>query len=90
MVETTADQVGRATAMVTLALHDHPNIDSLLVPLARLGQKRMLSELFGTLRAMALLASELAGYASERSGETPQEVVQRVSAAVQAQLLNRE
>jgi hypothetical protein len=90
MVETTADQVGRATAMVTLAMHEHPNIDSPLVPLARLGHRGMFSELFGTLRAMALLASELAGYASERSNETPQEVLQRVSAAVQAQLLDRE
>jgi hypothetical protein len=76
--------------MITLVLNDRPNIESPLVPLARLGPGGMTRELFGTLRAMALLASKLARYASEHPGsnEPPEAVLQRVSALVQAQLLD--
>jgi hypothetical protein len=90
MPETSADQVGRATAMVTLALNKQPNIDTPLLPLARLGHRGMVSELFATLRAMALLAARLAGDAAARSpsGESSQAILQRVSALVQAELLD--
>ena len=92
MVQASVDRVGRATAMITLALNEQPNIDSPLVPLARLGPQGMMTEVFGTLRAMAMLACRLAGDAAERSqsGETPHQVLQRVSALVQAQLLDQE
>jgi hypothetical protein len=82
-----ADRVGRATAMITLALNEDHNIDSPLVPLARLGPRGMMTEVFGTMRAMALLASKLARYAASQTGDTPAEVLQRISALVQAELL---
>jgi hypothetical protein len=87
-VDQTVEQVGRATAMITLVMSGAPNIDVPLVPLARLGSRGMTSELFATLRAMAHLASKLASDAGARSGETPEEVLQRISALVQAELLD--
>jgi hypothetical protein len=87
VVDNAADRVGRATAMITLVLNDDHNVDSPLVPLARLGPRGMMTEVFGTLRAMALLASKLACDAASRSDETPTAVLQRISALVQAQLL---
>ena len=83
------ERVGRATAMITLVMNEAPNINVPLVPLARLGSRGMVSELFETLGAMAQLASKLAGYGASRSGETPEAVLQRISATVQAELLDR-
>ncbi len=83
------ERVGRATAMITLAMNGAPNINVPLVPLARLGSRRMVSELFETLGAMAQLTSKLAAYAAAQSGETPEAVLQRISATVQAELLDR-
>jgi hypothetical protein len=82
------ERVGRATAMITLVMNGAPNIDIPLVPLARLGPRGMVSELFATLGAMARLASKLAGDAASQSGETPEAVLQRISATVQAELLD--
>jgi hypothetical protein len=82
------ERVGRATAMITLVMNNAPNIDTPLVPLARLGPRGMVSELFATLGAMARLAAKLASYAGSRSGETPEEVLQRISAMLQAELLD--
>jgi hypothetical protein len=87
-MDNAADRVGRATAMITLTLNKDHNVDAILVPLARLGPQRMMSEVFGTLRAMALLASKLACYAASQTGDTPAEVLQRISALVQAELLD--
>jgi hypothetical protein len=87
-MDQTVEQVGLATAMITLVMNDAPNINVPLVPLAQLGSRRMVTELFGTLGAMAHLASKLAADAASRSGETPLEVVQRISSLLQAELLD--
>lgn len=87
MNEVTTDRLGRATAIVTLALNDDPNVISPLVPLARLGPTGMTSEMIATLRAMSWLSARLAAAAGESAGETPQVVLQRVSAILQAEIL---
>jgi hypothetical protein len=87
MNEVTTDRLGRATAMVTLALNDDPNVISPLIPLARLGPAGMTSELIATLRAMSWLSARLAAAANESTGEAPQVVLQRVSAVLQAEIL---
>jgi hypothetical protein len=87
-MDQTVEQVGLATAMITLVMNDAPNINVPLVPLARLGSRGMVNELFGTLGAMAHLASKLATDAASRTEETPLEVVQRISSLYQAELLD--
>ncbi len=86
-MEVTADRLGRATAMVTLVLNGDPNVASPLVALARLGPGRMSSEVIATLRAMAWLAARLAASVAVETGESPDAVLQRLSAVMQAQLL---
>jgi hypothetical protein len=88
-MEFTTDQLGRAIAMVTLVLNGDPNVASPLVPLARLGPARMSSETIATLRAMASLSARLAGIVGEETGADPQAVLQRLSAIMQAELLDR-
>jgi hypothetical protein len=88
-MEVTADRLGRATAMVTLALNRDPNVASPLVPLARLGPGRMSSEIIATLKAMAWLAARLAQTLGEETAETPQTALQRLSAIMQAELLEQ-
>jgi hypothetical protein len=90
MTDVTADQLGRATAMVTLALNGDPNVVLPLVPLARLGPGRMNSETIATLRAMAWLSARLAGSVGEVTGELSHAVLQRVSATLQGELLENE
>ena len=87
MDEVTTDRLGRATAMVTLALNGDPNVISPLVPLARLGPSGLTNETIATLRAMSWLSARLAAVAGESSGETAQVVLQRVSATLQAEIL---
>jgi len=87
MNEVTTDRLGRATAIVTLALNGDPNVISPLIPLARLGMKGMTDEMIATLRAMSWLSARLAAAAGESTGETPQVVLQRVSAILQAEVL---
>jgi hypothetical protein len=88
MTEVTTDRLGRATAMVTLAVNGDPNVVSPLVPLARLGPGGMTDEMIATLRAMSWLSARLAGAVGEATGETPQMVLQRLSALLQAELLD--
>jgi hypothetical protein len=88
MMEVSPDALGRATAMVTLALNDDANVVSPLVPLARLGPGRLSDELIATLRAMACLCARLAGAVGEATGEPGQVLLQRVSARLQAELLS--
>ncbi len=90
MMDVTPDALGRATAMVTLALSDDSNVVSPLVPLARLGPGRLSDELIATLRAMACLSARLAGTVGETTGEPGQVILQRVAARLQAELLTEQ
>lgn len=88
-MDVTADHLGRATAMVTLVLDGDPNVASPLIPLARLGPGRMSSEIIATLRAMAWLSARLTERVAGETGETAQAVLQRLSAIMQAELLDQ-
>ena len=88
MIDVTAEELGRATAMITLVINGDANVASPLVPLARLGPGRLSSELIATLRAMAWLSARLAGTVSEVTGEPSQAVLQRVAARMQGELLD--
>ena len=90
MMDVTPDALGRATAMVTLALSDDSKVVSPLVPLARLGPGRLSDELIATLRAMACLSARLAGTVGETTGEPGQVILQRVAARLQAELLTEQ
>jgi hypothetical protein len=90
MMEVTPDALGRATAMVTLALNDDSNVVSPLVPLARLGPGGLSDELIATLRAMASLSARLAATVGETTGEPAAAVLQRVCARFQAELLSEQ
>ncbi len=90
MTDITSDGLGRATAMVTLALNGDMNVASPLVPLARLGPGKLSTELIATLRAMAWLSARLAGTVSEVTGEPSQVILQRLCARMMAELIDEE
>jgi hypothetical protein len=90
MTDFTPEALGRATAMVTLALSGDTNLASPLVPLARLGPGKLSNELIATLRAMAWLSARLAGTVSENTGEPAQAVLQRLCARMQAELIDEQ